>query len=69
MRHDLTIYGVYVPALLLELVVAYVISVLLARLLARLGVYRYVWHSALFDLAMFVCLLGAVVYLSSEFLS
>jgi hypothetical protein len=28
-----------------------------------------VWHRALFDFAVFVCLLGGLVYLSSEFLS
>jgi Protein of unknown function (DUF1656) len=37
--------------------------------LDRTGLYRAVWHRALFDLAMFVCLLGVVVYLSVEYLS
>jgi hypothetical protein len=35
----------------------------------RTGFYRAVWHRALFDLAVFVCLLGGVVYLSVEYLS
>jgi Protein of unknown function (DUF1656) len=69
MRYDLNIYGVYVPALLLLLVITYALSALLSRLLVRLDLYRHVWHRALFDLAIFVCLLGVVVYLSSEFLS
>jgi hypothetical protein len=34
----------------------------------RTGLYHLVWHRALFDLALFVCLLGGAVYLSSEFL-
>jgi hypothetical protein len=38
-------------------------------LLARIGLYRLVWHPPLFDLAVYVCLLGGIVYLSSEFLS
>jgi hypothetical protein len=29
---------------------------LLDMLFARLGVYRYVWHPALFKLSVFVCL-------------
>ena len=36
---------------------------LLRRLLERTGAYRYVWHRALFDLALYVVLLGAVVLL------
>ena len=69
MRYDLNIYGVYVPSLLLLLVITYVLSALLSRLFRRINLYRLVWHSALFDLAVFVCLLGVVVYVSAEFLS
>jgi hypothetical protein len=69
MRHDLNIYGVYVPSLLLLLVITYVLSALLSWLFRRIDLYRLVWHRALFDLAVFVCLLGAVVYISGEFVS
>jgi hypothetical protein len=41
---------------------------MLRPVLQRTGLYRFIWHRALFDLAVFVCLLGGVVYLSSEFL-
>jgi hypothetical protein len=68
MRYEIDIYGVLVPALLLWLIVAYALSAVLRRLLQRVGFYRLVWHRALFDFALFVCLLGGVVYLS-EFLS
>jgi hypothetical protein len=68
MRYEIDIYGVLVPALLLWLIVAYVLSAVLRRLLQRIGFYRLIWHRALFDFALFVCLLGGVVYLS-EFLS
>jgi hypothetical protein len=69
MRYELDIAGIMMPALLLWLVVAYGLSVLLRPLLTRIGLYRLVWHRPLFDLAIYVCLLGGVVYLSSEFLS
>jgi uncharacterized protein DUF1656 len=68
MRYEIDIYGVLVPALLLWLVAAYALSAVLRRLMQRFGLYRLVWHRALFDFALFVCLLGGVVYLS-EFLS
>jgi hypothetical protein len=66
-RYEIDIYGVLIPALLLWLVVAYALSAVLRRLMQRFGLYRLVWHRALFDFALFVCLLGGVVYLS-EFL-
>jgi hypothetical protein len=66
-RYEIDIYGVLIPALLLWLVVAYALSAVLRRLMRRFGLYRLVWHRALFDFALFVCLLGGVVYLS-EFL-
>ncbi|MCK1394164.1 DUF1656 domain-containing protein [Bradyrhizobium sp. 1] len=68
MKYVIDIYGVLVPALLLWIIVAYILSALLRRLMQRFDLYRLVWHRALFDFSMFVCLLGAVVYLS-EFLS
>ncbi|WP_024512384.1 DUF1656 domain-containing protein [Bradyrhizobium sp. ARR65] len=69
MRYEIDIYGVLAPALLLWLVVAYALSALLRRSVRKTGLYCLVWHPALFDLALFVCLLGGVVYLSSEYLS
>ena len=68
MRYVLDLYGGFVPALLLWLIVAYALTMSQHRLLERFGLYRLVWHRALFDFALFICLLGSVVYLSSEFL-
>ena len=69
MRYEIDIYGVLAPALLLWLIIAYALSALLRQTLHKTGLYRLVWPPALFDLALFVCLLGGVVYLSSEYLS
>jgi hypothetical protein len=68
MRYEIDIYGVLVPALLLWLVIAYALTAVLCRVLQHFDLYRLVWHRALFDFALFVCVLGGVVYLS-EFLS
>lgn len=69
MRADLDVYGVFVPSLLLGIVTAYVLASVVSRLFQRAGLYRFVWHRALFDFAVFISLLGVIVYLSSEFLS
>ena len=68
MRYVIDIYGVLVPSLLLWIILAYALSALLRRLMQRFDLYRLVWHRALFDFSIFICLLGGVVYLS-EYLS
>jgi hypothetical protein len=68
-RYEIDIFGVFAPSLLLWLVVAYGLTAVVCAILERAGVYRAVWHRALFDLSLFVCLLGGVIYLSSEYLS
>jgi hypothetical protein len=65
MRYEIDLYGVLMPSLILWLIITYGIGALLRPVLERAGVYRHVWHRALFDLALYVCLLGGVVYLSS----
>ena len=69
MKFETDLFGILVPTLLLWLIVTYLIGALLRPLMERSGLYKYVWHRALFDLALYVCLLGGVVYLSSGLLS
>jgi len=37
--------------------------------MARTGLYRQVWHGALFDFALYVCLVASLVFVSREFVS
>lgn len=60
----LNIYGVYVPMLLVAMLAAYLLKSLLAKTLARLGFYRWVWHPPLFNLALYVMVLGALFTLT-----
>ena len=69
MKFETDLFGILVPTLLLWLILTYLIGALLRPLMERSGLYKYVWHRALFDLALYVCLLGGVVYLSSGLLS
>ncbi len=69
MIHEIDIYGVFVPDLMVWFVVAFVLSVPIRRLLALVGFYRLVWHRALFDVALFVILLGGVIVVSHRALS
>jgi protein-S-isoprenylcysteine O-methyltransferase Ste14 len=63
---EVSLYGLYVPPLLLLTVVAVVISRVFSHLLARTGLYRLVWHPALFDLSLFVIVLGGLSFFASN---
>jgi hypothetical protein len=59
---EISFYGLYLPPLLLLALAALAVSRLLTLALARTGFYRLVWHPALFDLSLFVIVLGALAY-------
>ncbi|MGH8505519.1 MAG: DUF1656 domain-containing protein [Stenotrophobium sp.] len=60
MPREFALAGIYFPTLLALFVGAAAIYWLLDGLLARWGLYRYVWHPPLFRFALFVCLFGSV---------
>ena len=64
---EIDFYGVLLPPLLVWLAVALVLSGLLRWGLSRAGIYQYVWHRPLFDLAILVVLLGGVAALANHF--
>jgi hypothetical protein len=59
---EVSIYGIYLPPLLLLALAALVVTRLLKLALGRTGAYRAVWHPALFDFSLFVIVLGALTY-------
>lgn len=61
-RHSVEFLGFYLPPLALCAGGAIILFVVLRWLLARLGFYRFVWHRPLFNLALYVLLLGGVVF-------
>lgn len=61
MTGEIDLYGIFVPVLAVWMLLAYAISLPIRWILARTGFYRLVWHRPLFDLALYVVLLGIVV--------
>ena len=61
---ELDLYGVLLPPVLAWALIAFVVRALLRRLLGRLGFYRFVAYTALFDMALLVIVLGGVAALS-----
>ena len=66
MKYQLDLFGVIVPSLLLWSVVAYLLARAVSKVIARAGLYRHVWHTALFDFALYVCLFASLVFVSKE---
>lgn len=58
---EVDLYGVFVPGLALAMLTAFLVSLPLRGFLSWIGFYRLVWHRPLFDLALYVVILGGVV--------
>jgi hypothetical protein len=65
---EIDIYGVFLPAVLVLMLVAYLLCLVITRVFARVGLYRFVWHRSIFDLAIYVVVLGIVVIVSHRLL-
>jgi hypothetical protein len=63
---EFDIYGVYFPLFIVAVVIAFALYLVVRRLFDELGVYRFVWHRPLFDLAIYVILLGVVTALGAS---
>lgn len=60
MIHELDIYGVLMPPILIWTVLALAATGSLRLVMGRFGLYRFVWHKPLFDLALLVIALGVI---------
>ncbi|MNO10081.1 efflux system membrane protein [compost metagenome] len=58
MPREIALHGVYVPTVTLLFLICLVLVWGLDRLLAWVGVYRFVWHPPLFRVCLFACLYG-----------
>jgi protein-S-isoprenylcysteine O-methyltransferase Ste14 len=62
---EFDVQGVFLSAVLVSALIALAISFCVRRLLAWAGAYRFVWHPALFDTALFIILWAVVVALAA----
>lgn len=51
------LFGMYLPWLMPVAVVTLLLLWLVRHLLGALGAYRWIWHPALFDMALYVLML------------
>jgi hypothetical protein len=57
---EASFYGLYLPWLMVLALGALLALWAVRRLLAAVGAYRWVWHPALFDMALYLLLLYAL---------
>jgi hypothetical protein len=63
MTGELDLAGVFLSGAVASALMALLATALLRRLLAAVGLYRHLWHPALFDAALFLVLWATLVAL------
>jgi protein AaeX len=58
---EIDVFGVYVAPMSLMMIVAWLILILVRRVVDRYGLSRQVWHPALFWFAAYMIMLSAIV--------
>lgn len=66
---EIDVLGVFVPTVLVLMLIAYLVNLAIRTLLARTGFYRFVWHRSIFDLGIYVLVLGVIVIVSHRFIT
>ena len=63
---EVNLFGVYVAPISVMMVVAWLATITLRRVLVRFNLMRYVWHPALFVFAVYMILLSSIVLLITQ---
>lgn len=64
MAGEISIYGVFFPLIQVQGLIALIVFFLARKIMVRTGLYQWVWHPALFDIAFFCVLLYVVFKLT-----
>ena len=56
---EINLFGVYVAPISLIMIGAWLVTIALRRVANRFGLLEYVWHPALFVLALYVAVLSS----------
>jgi hypothetical protein len=60
---EIDLFGVYVAPISMMLLAAWLILIPLRRAANRFGLWRFVWHPALFEFAIYIIVLSSIVFL------
>lgn len=60
---EVDIAGIFISTLVPTALLTLICTIVLRKLLGRIGAYRHIWHPALFDAALFLILWAVVIAL------
>ena len=63
---EVNLFGVYVAPISLLIVAAWVVTIGLRRLAVSIRLLRWVWHPALFVLAIYVIILTSLTFVAAH---
>jgi hypothetical protein len=63
MNPEVDFAGIFISTLVPTALIGFILTVLVRKLLGRLGAYHQIWHPALFDAALFLILWAIVIAL------
>jgi hypothetical protein len=63
--HPVAFFGFYLPPLLWWVGEAIFAFIIVRWLLGQSSLYRFIWHRSLFNLALYVLLLGGIVFVGN----
>jgi hypothetical protein len=58
---EINLFGVYVAPMSVMMVAAWVVTIGLRRFAAHFGLFRFVWHPAVFVFSVYVIVLSSIV--------
>lgn len=64
--HSVPFFGFYLPPILIWALAALVPYLALRAMMRRWNLDRFLWHRALFDLAIYVLLVGGVIFIGGR---
>ena len=63
---EVDLLGVYVAPISVMMVAAWLVIVVLRRVVGRFGLLAYVWHPALFVFALYIIVLSSIVLVTAR---
>ena len=63
---EVDLLGVYVAPISVMMVAAWLVTVVLRRVAADVGLLAYVWHPALFVFAVYIIVLSSIVLVTAR---
>ncbi|QCE35052.1 DUF1656 domain-containing protein [Acetobacteraceae bacterium] len=61
MMAEFNLFGIYIAPITVYGLIAVFLTVLLRTILWRIGILQWFWHVALFEVALFCCILSLLI--------